>query len=59
MNCYKYTALNIIHTIGMDNEIVKSNSYTIIASIRRYFQHDYYKSNTALSRIKDTTFNNQ
>ena len=40
MNCYTYTLSHIIHAFGMDNEIVKSNSYTIITGIRRYLQYD-------------------
>ena len=40
MNCYTYTLLHIIHAFGMDNEIVQRNSYTIIASMRRYLPQD-------------------
>ena len=39
MNCYTYTPLDIIHALGMDNQIVTSNSYPIIASKRRYFSY--------------------
>ena len=46
MNCYTYTLSHIIHTFGMDNEIVHNNSYTIIDAINR----SYHKIHTTTKK---------